>query len=97
MSKSTPNVAYFIHLALEITEDGVQRPMDHLVFFNGLTKYILPKSKFQELNICNLADLEGGTPFVIDDKSIVAESDVFKEHTYYDHIGSLGTVPNTRN
>ena len=86
MSNSTPNVAYFIHLALEITEDGVQRPMDHLVFFNGLTKYILPKSKFQELNICNLADLEGGTPFVIDDKSIVAESDVFKDHTYIDNL-----------
>ena len=87
MSNSAPiNVAYFIHLAHEITEGGEQRPMDHLVFFNGLTKYILPKSKFQDLNICNLADLEGGTPFVIDDKSIVAESDVFQEHTYIDNL-----------
>jgi hypothetical protein len=81
MNSAAPNVAYFIHLAHELSEDGVQRTFDHLVFFNGHTKYVLPKTKFQDLNICNLADLEGGTPFVIDDKSINADTDVHQDYT----------------
>ena len=81
MNPAALNVAYFIHLAHELTEDGVQRTFDHLVFFNGHTKYVLSKAKFQDLNTCNLADLEGGTPFVIDDKSINAEVDVHQDYT----------------
>ena len=78
---SVPNIAYFVHLAHELSEDGETRSFDHLVFFNGHTKYVLSKSRFQDLNICNLADLEGGTPFVIDDKDINPDADVYQDHT----------------
>ena len=76
---SIPNVAYYIHLAHEIPNEP-ERSFDHLVFFNGKTKYILAKSTFQDLNICSLGDLEGGTPFVIDDSSI-SEVDIKPEYT----------------
>ncbi len=65
---TVPNVAYFIHLTHDIDNPGYDQ--DHLVFFNGKTKYILSRSNFLQLNICNLADLEGGTPFVVDDSEI---------------------------
>ena len=55
---SVPNVAYYIHLAHDIPNEP-DHSFDHLVFFNGKTKYILAKNTFQDLNICSLADLEG--------------------------------------
>ena len=76
---SVPNVAYYIHLAHDIPNEP-DHSFDHLVFFNGKTKYILAKNTFQDLNICSLADLEGGTPFVIDDSSIT-DVDVKPEYT----------------
>jgi hypothetical protein len=76
---TVPNVAYFIHLTHDIDNPGYDQ--DHLVFFNGKTKYILSRSNFLQLNICNLADLEGGTPFVVDD-SVIQPDDVKADFTH---------------